>query len=551
MKRLSVRLAATLSVALAAIVFCYPASSLAFTSTAVTDDMTFDNTASMNASQIDTWLNTYFPSSCISTNNGFSSADPTGYTPSAGFTYGGPVSAGNVIYDAAAAYSLNPQVLLTTLQKEQSLVSGSAGCAVNTYAKALGYGCPDSGGSYSYTYTNGSSGTLPTPLYYMNGTPVNATTGTICVNSALKAGFSEQVIHAAWLFKFAEQRSEGNVSFDVHTSNFPKAGDVWNNSDDPTSCYSGPMTSGTFQRCPGTSAVYYDGYTTIDGVSTHMDNGATAALYDYTPHFSGNQNYDTIFNQYFGSQFANDTFTPHPDGTLVSYGGTVYIITDGTRQPITAAAFEAYNYSWSRVKTASTGDVNLPVGSAIDTVPAGSIFTIGDGKVYVADYFGGVLEKQWLSAATFESLGYSWNQILAIPPNAAPATTVSGYYASTRHPAGALVKMNSGVYLLDQTSSHYLSLLAFNSNSYAWNDLVPATAADIALPVGVGGTIAPGTMLYSGGNIYVTAVDSNGVIKRPVGPWECYANRLHYTTADWYAVSANDLPTRTGGLFTC
>lgn len=278
-------------------------SSAAFNQGNLIDDQVFDNTGAMNTSQVNSFLNS-LPNSCISQNNGFSAPDPTGYTLSGGFTYGGAVSAGQVITDAAQTYGLNPQVLLTTLQKEQSLVDGSAGCSASRYAKAVGYGCPDGGSSYSYSY--GSGGTLLTPLYYINDVPVNSPGGTICVNSAAKVGFSEQIIHAAWMLKFAEQRSEGNIKWNVQFNNFPQAGDVWNNSDDPQSCYSGPMTQGTFQQCPNGPSVYYDGYYTIDGTSILIQDGATAALYWYTPHFSGNQNFDTIFTNWFGSTSSCD-----------------------------------------------------------------------------------------------------------------------------------------------------------------------------------------------------------------------------------------------------
>src|SRR5665811_915191 len=97
----------------------------AFLSNDLMDDIVFDNTNSMNITQVNAFLN-QFPSSCISPNNGFSSPDPTGYSPSTGFTYGNNVSGGQVIYDAAQAYGLNPQVLLSSLQKESSVVSGTA-----------------------------------------------------------------------------------------------------------------------------------------------------------------------------------------------------------------------------------------------------------------------------------------------------------------------------------------------------------------------------------------------------------------------------------------
>lgn len=267
-----------------------PASALTFNQNRIMDDVVFDNTSRMSAAQIDTFLN-QFPSSCISPNNHFQANDPTGYSPTTGFTYGSNVSAGRVIYDAGLAYGLNPQVVLATLQKEQSLVTGASGCSTLQYTGAMGYGCPDGGTTHNYSGLN---------LYTLNGTTVTSVNGT-CVNTAAKAGFSQQVIPAAWLLKFGEQRSEGNINWNVQVDNSPVAGDHWDNSDDPQSCYAGPMTQGTWQVCPSGSTTYYDGYTTIDSTAVHIDTGATAALYWYTPHFSGNQNFVTIFTNWFGS----------------------------------------------------------------------------------------------------------------------------------------------------------------------------------------------------------------------------------------------------------
>jgi hypothetical protein len=220
-------------------------------------------------------------------------------------------------------------------------------------------------------------------------------------------------------------------------------------------------------------------------------------------------------------------------------------------RPVTAAVFDIYGYTWSQIKPASTGDKNLATGAPLSVIPAGTLFTTGDGTVYVADNFSGVVKKQWISAATFSQLGYTWSQIVRIPSNAAPAETAPGYYSASQHPSGSLVKMNSGVYLLDSTSSHYLSLLAFNSYRFKWENTVTATAADVALPAGSPAAIRQGTILYSSGNIYLVDSDSSGTLKRPVGPWECYANRLHYSASDWLTTSANGLPVRTGSLFTC
>lgn len=55
-------------------------------------------------------------------------------------------SAAQIIAKSALACGINPQVLLVTLQKEQGLITASAGKSAATYARALGFGCPDNAG---------------------------------------------------------------------------------------------------------------------------------------------------------------------------------------------------------------------------------------------------------------------------------------------------------------------------------------------------------------------------------------------------------------------
>ena len=184
--------------------------SAAFNANNIMDDGVFDNSGTMTAAQIDSWLNTNFgANSCISTDHGFTAPEPIGYSPTGpvatgGFSYGGDVSAGTVIYDAAKVYGLNPQVLLTTLEKEEGLLDGTGyyGCGVTAYTQALGYGCPDGGTVYQYSGFE---------LYSINGTPVTSTSpnGT-CADSAAIAGFSRQIIVAAWQLRYSQERSEVN-----------------------------------------------------------------------------------------------------------------------------------------------------------------------------------------------------------------------------------------------------------------------------------------------------------------------------------------------------
>jgi len=308
-------------VSVSLIVMCTPlvaiAQSYTFDANRLMDDTVFNNSNSMTADQINSFLNT-FPNSCISTNSGFASSDPVGYSPTSGYIFGNHVSAGNVIYDAAQAYQLNPQVIITQLELQQGLVTGQGGCAGDMrYAAAMGYACPDSGGVHSYSGLD---------LYQRNGVTVTSVTNT-CVMSANRAGFSQQIIYAAWLLKFAEQRSEGSIGWAIIQGS-------WNNSDDLSSCYYGPFTQGTRQVCPSGISTYYDGnFTLFGGTVVHLTNGATASLYNYIPHMTANQYFFNTFTNWFGSPFAQPPSVSMTingaSSATVSYGSNVTLAWNG------------------------------------------------------------------------------------------------------------------------------------------------------------------------------------------------------------------------------
>ncbi len=217
------------------------ATAHAYTNSRLIDDQVFDNVSTMNQAQIQSFLVAQ-GSTCLAN---YSDIDFNWNGSS--WVYGpGNISASQIIYKAAQQWGLNPQVIITTLQKEESLITGNS-CDAWRYNSAMGYACPDGGGC--------------NPKY---------------------AGFSRQVLWAAWQLKFNRERSEGFTS--------------WDGDDNIT--YSGFMTQGSFARCGGCSVNFYNGYATIDGQSTYLENGATASLYAYTPHL--NQSFPGIFLGWFG-----------------------------------------------------------------------------------------------------------------------------------------------------------------------------------------------------------------------------------------------------------
>lgn len=311
--------------------FLTPATaSAAFNQNNIMSDSIFNASGSMSSVQIDAFLNS-FPSSCISQNRGFVSPNVVGYNPSQGFLYGSNVSAGTIIASAANAYDLNPRVLLATLQKEQSLVTGTAGCHYDT--PPTQNPCPDP--------PYGTSSTCVTACQYAGGC-VYIAMGYDCPYYCVpnSTGFSKQIIKAAWKLKFVQQRSLGNYNWNIQ-----KPG--WDNSDDPATSYDGYMTQGNLKRNASSSPVSYDGYRPVNSgaLSVHLDSGATASLYSFTPFTNGNSNFVSIYEGWFGSTNGPTKIVDNP--SAVSWAdGRIDVFARGTDNGIYQKWYDANAGGW-------------------------------------------------------------------------------------------------------------------------------------------------------------------------------------------------------------
>jgi hypothetical protein len=264
----------------------------------IIDDSVMNNTGTMSAAQIDSFLNG-FAGTCLGTNSGFATPDPQGYSNGA-YQFGSNVSAGTAIQDIAVHYDLNPQVLIVTLEKEQGLIDRNGSCDYNNPAPApAGADCGSpygTGPSYcSYACQNSPVGGCVTIAagYACPG---------YCQNTFL--GFSQQISGASWVLRWAEARAEGLMT------DYPGY-----DAGDESYCYTGPMTPGYRQRSdsttncdgvPGNQSIYYDGsYTDANGDTMYISNGATASMLNYTPFYANSylpsDTFITKFTQWFSS----------------------------------------------------------------------------------------------------------------------------------------------------------------------------------------------------------------------------------------------------------
>jgi hypothetical protein len=168
-----------------------------FNAGSIIDDGVFTDAATMDAGQIQTFLNSKVPT-CDT--NGTQTSEFGGGTRAqwaAARGYSGPFTclkdytengktSAQIISDTATQYQINPQVLIVVLQKEQGLVTDTWPLS-SQYKTATGYGCPDSAGcdSQYFGLTNQLQWTAKMYRAIMNTSP-NWYTPYILGNNSIK-----------------------------------------------------------------------------------------------------------------------------------------------------------------------------------------------------------------------------------------------------------------------------------------------------------------------------------------------------------------------------
>ena len=291
----------------------------------MSDSIMYDS-ATMNADAIRAFLNAK-GASCVPAAGNTCLKDYTESAPTrpgdalctGTYTGTGNDSAAQIVAKVAVACNINPQVLLVILQKEQGLITASAGKSAATYAKALGFGCPDSASGWC------------DPQF---------------------AGFANQVYSAAKQFRRYAANPTG-YKYRAGRSNTI----LWN-----------PDT-----RC-GSSDVYIENQATAslyDYTPYRPNDAALAAGYGSGDSCSsyGNRNFHLYFRDWFGSATQR---TPYGSIDLVADGGSNMIYVAGwALDPDVATSIMVHVYVDGSAVAALTAsnprpDVNAVYGRGVN-----------------------------------------------------------------------------------------------------------------------------------------------------------------------------------------
>jgi hypothetical protein len=309
------------------------------------DDKVFSNEDTMSASDIQKFLESK-NSVLANTSNSFVSLlrEPinnktlkeTLEDPKASST--SSRSAAELIYDAAQSSGINPQVILVTLNKEQSLITGRQTATPEQLQRALdfamGFGCPDSQ----------PCGEIYKGFYFQ-------LFGGVDVENNRYLGAARS------LMKSYETPGGRGPFFDGKTS---KVGDA--------------ITLGN-------TTGNYEGV--LPQQSIVLSNAATAALYRYTPHvFNGNYNFWKFFKSWFGGGSSDSDAPVNGDLFKTSSGGDVWIIENNLRYKVLPWVAKLRKINLRKAEKVSSKLLNSFVSRGVYPVPDNTIVEVDD-KFYV------------------------------------------------------------------------------------------------------------------------------------------------------------------------
>ncbi|OGY94643.1 MAG: hypothetical protein A2406_02340 [Candidatus Komeilibacteria bacterium RIFOXYC1_FULL_37_11] len=390
-----------------------------------------------------------------------------------------------IIYNAAQEAKINPQFLITMLQKEMSLITDKAPTE-NQQKYAMGYDCPDRSGCAFKT-----------------------------------SGFANQVRATAQQFAW-------DLGKDEETGKYRIYGYSW--SPGKTSCAD---DYNSFLPC------------TSDGIEVTPENRITAAMYRYTPHVVGNMNFKRIWNKYgFGGEIddeENDLPVAEPgffpEGALLkskgSQAGTIYLITGGEKRAFADMTSLLSRFDPDKVLLVDSAELDKYDNGYIIAYANYSVLESPDGDRYLID---GLTKRLIVSDEIFRQLGFNPDEIEKVSQSELDAYVTGDSLDASASPFAELWQdmSNEAIYLVKDGQKHRIVdqfIVDVNFPAMKIKDVTTKTLDDLKTSTPI--KLVDGTLIKveTDARVYVI---SNG--QRRLIPDGNTFGKLGYSWAGIYAV---------------
>ncbi|HEX9503131.1 MAG TPA: hypothetical protein VF974_02310 [Patescibacteria group bacterium] len=352
-------------------------------------------------------------------------------------------SAAELIYDAGTKWGLNPQVILVTLQKEQSLIAGtfnSDSDLQRALDRSMGFGCPDYEGC-----------------------------GEIFL------GFYKQIFGAfdsqnnRWLGASASLMRSFRAEIDgVHVGRGPMVDASGRTFGRPVVRTARVGDTITFDNTIG-------GYAGISQQQTvTLGNFATAALYRYTPHiFNGNYNFWKFYSIWF----------KYPNGTVIALPGGIvqYVVDNGTKRPFSAFVAQQRKIKIDNIIVVSQTELDsYPLEKQMPPLDG----TLIKGDVSPVMYLVGDTVKHPISDPVFAQRKLSAARVITLPQAEVDSYATGSYETPTN---GTLImgELSGTVYAIDGGLKRQISGAVFKARKFSFGKIMKLSDTEItSIPSG-------------------------------------------------------------------
>jgi hypothetical protein len=208
-----------------------------------------------------------------------------------------------------------------------------------------------------------------------------------------------------------------------------------------------------------------------------------------------------------------------PDGLLVKSktNPRVFYIENNTKRPIESPAMLESRFSWENLIVTSQSDVDsIPNGRAM-TFRDGSILSYG-GTVYVVS---DGMRRPIESAQAFLSLGFSWGNVRAVSKSELDAHPQGGLLRlGDWHPDGVLLQSpQDAMFVIDDGKRRYIPSPLIFESQFRWQEAVKVSSEVLnRYPQGQNMLYPDGLLIASATSVYI--MDDN--VKRPISSPEVF-----------------------------
>jgi hypothetical protein len=378
-------------------------------------------------------------------------------------------TAAELIYDATKKTGLNPQVILVTLQKEQSLITGTFASDSDLQTAlnhALGFGCPDSGpcnnifasfyrqlfGSFDSTGGRylGAAASLMKSFTYTNSLGLRVGRGPDNGSGSTKLGDTLTLSNTMGSFGGIASSQPVTLSNFATTALYRFTPHVFNGNYNFWKYYTlwFKYPNGTVIRKIGETGLFV------------IDNGAKSLFSQYVASqrkIKLNQIVDVSQTE-FDSYLTNPPLTPF-DGTLLKgdTDATVYISENGSKQPISGPIFSQRKFSFKKVVTLPQAEVDsYQTGAYLAPLDETIITGNTDKTVYLIEQG----QKRPITSTVFVARKLSFRNLMKLSDGEV-AGIATGSFLTPPDAVQIQLAQDSGIYWYKNGQKQFVSAFVY------------------------------------------------------------------------------------------